>query len=136
MKRTLISLATAIGISMVPAAMLAQSAAAEYNIPFSFNAAGIELPAGRYTVSNTGVQFATLFGHGGGMNFILKPGKSDSATSHLTFYRYGNAYFLHQVTEANGTTASIKTSSAEKEIRSRWEQAQNKRAEVLLTATR
>jgi hypothetical protein len=55
MKRTVIAVAAAIGSLLVPLGITqAQTERAFYQIPFSFNAEGVELSSGRYILSSTG----------------------------------------------------------------------------------
>lgn len=137
MKRTLISIAAALGFSIVTSAvLLAQSVTAVYHVPFSFNAAGVQLPAGKYTVQATGPQASLLSGYGGGFRFITSPNLSGKPSpAHLTFYKHGNAYFLREVWQQNGTGTKIRVSEQEREMMRAELVAKNAATPVLIAAT-
>lgn len=131
MKRTLITIAAAIGMST---ALFAESAPAIYEIPFSFNAAGVELPAGRYVVSQNGVHSSTLAGHGGGMIFIRNSGLTGGKEkAHMIFSKRGNAYLLREVWQDNGTGTKITVTNQERQIQEAKEANQ---ASTVLVAAR
>jgi hypothetical protein len=119
MKRTLIAVAAAIGSLLVPVGIMrAQTERAVYQIPFSFNAEGVELSSGRYIVSSsTGTQTGVLRGaNGKGVFFIITGHLSGKdRPSYLTFNKYGDKYFLRQVWDGNAGSR-IPTSVEEREI--------------------
>lgn len=138
MKRTLITLAAALGLAIVPStSVFAQQLVALYNVPFAFNAAGVQLPSGRYIVSNTGLDASTLAGPHGSIMFSHRAGLSSKpAAGHLMFKKYGDAYFLREVWQDNGTGSKIRTSSQEKEIIRAQQLAKNSSSAVLVATSR
>jgi hypothetical protein len=138
MKRTLTAVAAAIGSLLVPfGIMRAQTERAVYQIPFSFNAEGVELSSGEYILSSRGAQTGMLRGENGkGVLFITSgtlSGKDRPA--HLTFNKYGNKYFLRQVW--NGTTGSpIPINVEEREILRNQQEAKIAPEKVSVVAQR
>lgn len=118
MKRTVIAVAAAIGSLLVPLGIMqAQTERALYQIPFSFNAEGVELSSGRYILSPTGAQTGMLRGENGkGVLFILSGMlTSKDRPAHLTFNKYGDKYFLRQVWDGK-TGSPVPISVEEREI--------------------
>lgn len=138
MKRTLISAVAALGFSIIPStALLAQSLETGYQIPFSFNAEGVQLPAGRYTLSNTGQQVSTLAGHRGSIMFLRVPGLTGKpGLAHLTFLRQGNDYVLREVWQSDGIGTRINVTDRERRIIKAQEEAKSAPPEFVLEATR
>jgi hypothetical protein len=118
MKRTVIAVAAAIGSLLVPLGITqAQTERAFYQIPFSFNAEGVELSSGRYLLSSTGSHTGMLRGENGkGVLFILSGTlTSKDQSAHLTFNKYGDKYFLRQVWDGK-TGSPVPISVEEREI--------------------
>jgi hypothetical protein len=142
MKRSLISTAAAIACSMIAStALLAQSALTMYDIPFSFNAAGIHMTAGKYTVANNGPGFGMIQGPNSSVSYLRNPNATaTSAPAHLTFYKYGNAYFLRQVWDESGRSNFIPVGKQERAIMRAQAAEQSGKttaaSEVVLTAER
>ena len=136
MKRTLFSIAAAIGFAIAPAsALFAQSSGTVYNIPFAFNAEGQQLQAGKYVVSSN-QQAGSLSGRNGGVMFISRKDLESKPTqAHLTFVKYGETYVLREVWNADGIGSKINPTSREREMM-RAEQAKNAPQTVQLVATR
>jgi hypothetical protein len=138
MKRTLTSIAAAIGSLLVPfGIMRAQTERAVYQIPFSFNAEGVELSSGKYILSSRGPQTGMLRGENGkGVLFItsgMLTNKNRSA--HLTFNKYGDRYFLRQVWDEN-TGSPIPISVEEREILRTQQEAKTVPEKVTVAAKR
>jgi hypothetical protein len=137
MKRTLTSIAAAIGFLLVPFVMRAQTERALYQVPFSFNAEGVELSSGKYILSSRGLQTGMLRGENGkGVLFIISgtlSGKDGPA--HLTFNKYGDKYFLRQVWDGN-TGSQIPISVEEREILRTQQEAKTAPANVSIVAQR
>ena len=138
MKRTLMSVAAAIGSLIVPFTTVhAQMLIPVYQVPFAFNAEGVELAPGKYTVARTGFNSATLKGDhkvGAGVMFITGQHSDKAGPSRLTFYRYGNRYFLRQVCDENGTVSKIPVSAQEREILQNQDTAKAAPAAVTIIA--
>jgi hypothetical protein len=133
MKRSLITIAAGLGLSLFSPALFA--AASTYNVPFAFNASGVQLAAGKYTVS-TNQQSGNLSGHNGGVMFLNVPDlESKPGPAHLTFYKQGGTYFLREVWQVNGIGSRIRPGSREREM-TKNQQAQNNATKVVLVATR
>lgn len=138
MKRTLISIAASLGCLILPStALLAQSATYTYDIPFSFNAAGIQMPAGHYLVTPESTTVGLLRGQGHSMLFQRTPQlNAKPRAAHLTFHKYGDAYFLREVWGQSGQGNTVKESAREREIRQTEQQARIHSKSVLVAATR
>jgi hypothetical protein len=140
MKRTLTSIAAAIGSLLVPfGIMRAQTERAVYQIPFSFNAQGVELSSGKYILSSTtGTQTGVLRGADGkGVFFIITGHLSGKdGPGHLTFNKYGDKYFLRQVWENGKSGSPIPTSIEERELLRHQQEAKNVPEKVSIVAQR
>ncbi|HZQ55827.1 MAG TPA: hypothetical protein VFB14_26750 [Bryobacteraceae bacterium] len=138
MKRTLIYIAATLGcMTLSTAALMAQSSAAAYDIPFSFDAAGIQMPAGHYLVTPESNDVGLLRGDGHGMLFQRTPQlNAKPRAAHLTFHKYGDAYFLREVWDQSGRGNTVRQSPREHELRQTIEQARVHSQTVLVAATR
>ena len=138
MKRTLISTAASLGCLIVAStALIAQSSNLNYEIPFSFNAAGIEMPAGHYSVVAQSGDVAVLRGPVRSIAFQTGPQLSAKArAAHLTFHKYGDAYFLREVWDQSGRGNKVSESPREREMRQTELQARLHPRSVLVAATR
>lgn len=141
MKRTLTSIAAALACSMVPTtALLAQSTVSVFDIPFSFNAAGVQMQAGTYKVSENSVSSGIIRGDNGAISFLRKSGSNGASSApHLTFHKYGNQYFLRQVWDKDGNGNPVAISKQEREIvraQKAEQTAKSAPADVVLAATR
>jgi len=134
----LMSMATALGCMSFAHTASAQASDAVYTVPFSFNAAGVQLPAGTYTVSDVivGGPSAILRGTEGGIVFLIGAKVNHSGPGHPTFNKYGDKYFLEEVAVENGRTSNIRLSSEEREIKRNQERAAAVSTEVTLRAQR
>jgi hypothetical protein len=139
MKRTLTSIAAAIGSLLVPfGIMRAQTERAVYQVPFSFNAEGVELSSGKYILSaSTGTQTGMLRGENGkGVLFITSGTLTNkNRSAHLTFNKYGDRYFLRQVWDEN-TGSPIPISVEEREILRNQQEAKTVPEKVTIAAKR
>lgn len=137
MKRALLSVAASISCLMLSStALSAQDGPSQYEIPFSFNAEGVDMPAGHYAVSAMSLSVGSLRGPSGSILFIRQPqlaGKPGRA--HLTFEKYGDAYFLHEVWSESGHGSSVRESSRERKLQSD-QQARIKAQTVVYMASR
>jgi hypothetical protein len=89
-------------------------------IPFEFKAGKASLPAGTYTVARQGatgnaVVLRTLRG-----GAILLPGAVADGVgggdTQLTFHRYGDRYFLHQIRFSRDREYTLPATTAEREM--------------------
>ena len=137
MKRTLISIAASLGcLILASTALVAQSQIYAYDIPFSFNAAGIDMPAGHYMVMPASSEVGILRGPGHSITFQRGPQLSAKArAAHLTFHKYGDAYFLREVWDQSGQGNTVSESPRERELRQTILQAQLHPRTVLVAAT-
>jgi hypothetical protein len=136
-KHTLTAVAAAIGSLLVPFVMRAQTERALYEIPFSFNAEGVELSSGKYILSSRGPQTGMLRGENGkGVLFITSGTLTNkNRSAHLTFNKYGDRYFLRQVWDEN-TGTPIPISVEEREILRTQPEAKTAPAKVSIVAQR
>jgi hypothetical protein len=138
-KHTLTAVAAAIGSLLVPfGTMRAQTERAVYQIPFSFNAEGIELASGEYILFSTGTQTRMLRGENGKGVFFISSGTltGNNRPAHLTFNKYGDRYFLRQVWEDSKSGSPIPVSSEEREILRHQQEAKTAPAKVSIVAQR
>ena len=142
MKRTVIAVAAAIGSLLVPfGIMRAQTERALYQVPFSFNAEGVELSSGKYILSSRGPQTGMLRGENGkGILFIISGTLSGKDPhSRLTFNKYvtpnGDRYFLRQVWDGK-TGSPMPVSIEEREILRNQQEAQTIPEKVTVAAKR
>jgi hypothetical protein len=119
----LVSSAIAIGIALTPSNAFAQtSAGVKATIPFAFQVGSKVMPAGTYIFSTQGEHLMLLRdandAHSQIITMVLP--QSDSkppATGRVTFAKYGDHYFLHQLATADSSTAySWTTGKQEKEL--------------------
>lgn len=102
MNKKLVVLAMGLGLLMTAAAH-AQSIHLKVNVPFTFTAGGVMLPAGKYDVISQGNGDKALWIR----DFNSKAGAlvlsisceslQPSLSSKLVFHRYGQRYFLSEV---------------------------------------
>jgi hypothetical protein len=112
----LVGVASLVGATTVRA----QSDGMRAVIPFEFKAGKATLPAGTYTVSQQGatsnaVQLRTLRGGA----FLLPQGAKmgvGGQETQLTFNRYGDQYFLHQIRFSRDREFTLPASLAEREM--------------------
>lgn len=138
MKRTMISIAASLGcLILASTALIAQSSNWNYDIPFSFTAAGIEMPAGHYMVMPASSDVGILRGQGHSILFQRGPQlTAKPRAAHLTFHKYGDAYFLREVWDQSGQGNTLRESPREREMRQTVLQAQLHPRTVLVAATR
>lgn len=89
-------------------------------IPFEFKAGKATLPAGTYSVTRQGatgnvVQLRTLRGGAMLLTRGSQVGTGGEATQ-LTFHRYGDRYFLHQIRFSRDREYSFPATTAEREM--------------------
>jgi hypothetical protein len=138
MKRILMSTATALGCMLFAHTASAQTSDTVYDVPFSFNAAGVQLPAGTYRVSHATPRGVAMLlrGQEGGIALLIGAKVTPSGPGHLTFNKYGDKYFLEEVAVENGRTSNIRLSSQEREMKRNQERAAAVATEVALRAQR
>jgi hypothetical protein len=89
-------------------------------VPFNFSAGTSALPAGEYTV-RIGLAPNTLWIRSADskMNLVLLSNsarfKPTPGTAHLMFNRYGDHYFLSQISDGTGSGSELPKSPAERE---------------------
>jgi hypothetical protein len=118
----LVSSALAIGIALTPSNALAQtSSGVKANIPFAFQVGSRVMPAGTYTFSKQGEHIMLLSGvdaHNRVISMVLPQNEPKApAVGKVTFAKYGDHYFLHEVSSHDSSTAySWTTGKQEKEL--------------------
>jgi hypothetical protein len=119
----LFSLALILAVSavIVSAGTAPSSRAITFDVPFDFQIGNEKYPAGKYRVSRENQNVVVIEDLEGTTAKILLGGSSGDALkafdqSNLTFYKYGNRYFLRKV---NSPTISVYVgvSRDEKEVR-------------------
>ncbi|HTB13145.1 MAG TPA: hypothetical protein VK752_16295 [Bryobacteraceae bacterium] len=128
--RTLLTLS--ISAILSPVALLAQDKITA-TIPFDFTVGAKTFSAGDYSVQrlNQGVLLIQNMKHGTGVMTMVLPGESNKAgVPVITFNRYGNRYFLSQVSN-DSQGWRLRPSKVEKELIA---QAASPRAVILAAA--
>ena len=96
--------------NLVRVSILVLGAAAAYaqgvgplkaDIPFDFNARGMSMPAGNYSIDTKNPMIVVLRSHENRVNAVVGAGAVESLTTQkegrLVFHRYGNQYFLSDI---------------------------------------
>ena len=117
--------------NLVRVSILVLGAAAAYaqgvgplkaDIPFDFNARGMSMPAGNYSIDTKNPMIVVLRSHENRVNAVVGAGAVESLTTQkegrLVFHRYGNQYFLAQVWIAGRSSGDeVRKSTTERGIR-------------------
>ena len=90
-------------------------------VPFPFTVGKTEVPAGTYTINSISQSVIAIRDHAGRSFFSVvipeRPARKDG-TPKLVFNKYGNKYFLSQVSRGLGSNVmQLPTSKLEKELR-------------------
>ena len=122
MKRFAIAMGLLASITSCP--LLAQTITLKGNVPFDFHMGKVDMPAGEYTVHQSGALVTVRSAadrHVSAMYLTLPtPAPAARANGALVFNRYGDDYFLAKVWIPNSTEGrALPTSSREKELISR-----------------
>lgn len=116
-KRLICTMATALLASVC---LNAQSAAAVFNVPFGFQTATVNLPAGEYRVDRINgsvLRVATVAGNRAVMlGTAYATAVKDDEVSTLVFHRYGDKYFLAEYRPAGCQGIGLHKGPAEKEM--------------------
>lgn len=111
-----IALATLAAIASVSPALHAQTLQARVNVPFSFDCGKAHLAAGPYsmTVDDKGILVLRQANHA--IMALTERGYTPTGhgTSQATFRRYGNRYFLTEISTAENLHIYVAESGAEK----------------------
>ncbi|MBV9155595.1 MAG: hypothetical protein JO097_04990 [Acidobacteriaceae bacterium] len=127
MKRQLTHILLSAGLALFGTLMLsAQDQKEVANIPFAFEASHTAMPAGEYTVDETGTrglfQLSDRSGHSVFMSTLLQNnGKTDNPR--LTFRHAGDQYVLAQIATSDGSEYGVSKSSIEKDLNRKLEMA-------------
>jgi hypothetical protein len=112
----LVSVASLVGGATVKA----QSNEMRAVIPFDFKAGTASLPAGTYSVTRQGATWnAVQLRSTSGGAILLPSGAADGvggAETQLTFHRYGDRYFLHQIRFSRDREYTFPATVAEREM--------------------
>jgi hypothetical protein len=113
--------AMSVATLLAGATVRAQSDELRAVIPFEFKAGQASLPAGTYTVTRgmgaagNAVQLRSL--RGGAFLLPIPDAKGGGdVAAQLTFHRYGDRYFLHQIRFSRDREFTLPTTSAEREM--------------------
>jgi hypothetical protein len=122
MKRNLFGILTTLTLALLISVPLSAQTIAKATIPFDFTVGRTHLPAGTYEISPL-AQAAILIRDSTSAKSVLtffnwkQPSRGDS-TPKLVFHRYGDKYFLSQVSRGNdGADMQLPTSKLEEEVR-------------------
>lgn len=122
MKRNLFGILTTLTLALLISVPLSAQTTTKATVPFDFTIGKIQMPAGTYEFrplshrailirdSRTAKSVLSLFNS-------EQPSRADS-TPKLVFHRYGDKYFLSQVSRGNGgAVMELPTSKLEEEVR-------------------
>ena len=122
MKRNLFGILTTSTLALLISVPLSAQTIAKATIPFGFTVGRAHLPAGTYEISPL-AQTVILIRDSRTAKSVLtyfnskEPSRGDS-TPKLVFHRYGDKYFLSQVSRGNGgAVMQLPTSKLEEEVR-------------------
>ncbi len=125
MKRVYTLLSVAVLVAALGLPLSAQTITMQANIPFAFTVGSRSLPAGEYTIRNTGNPYVLMFQAEDGSAGALTLTKHETvirtddpaADTKLVFNRYGNQYFLSEVVDGYAATGFVvPTPKAEQEL--------------------
>jgi hypothetical protein len=119
--------------------LFAQAPAVKANIPFNFTVGEKWLPAGEYTISSPDrylLQIQSADGHYKEMVIATHSFAEPGASSKLVFERYGEYYFLHQISTPASTSLNLQVASSKVEKRVRTQEARVQTGEQTLVAAR
>ena len=121
MKRLLVAMGLLASISVCP--LLAQTVVLKGKVPFDFHVGSVDMPAGEYTVQQSGsiVTVRTAEGRTVTAAYLTLPTRAEARRDGtMVFNRYGDEYFLTKVWIPNSTEGrALPTSKREKELISR-----------------
>ena len=88
-------------------------------VPFPFTVGKTEVPAGTYTIDSISHSAIAIRGMANGVLTLVSLGpESNDGTPKLVFNKYGDKYFLSQVSTGSGSAVmQLPTSKLEKELR-------------------
>lgn len=122
MKRNLFGMLTTSTLALLISVPLSAQTIAKATVPFDFTVGRAHLPAGTYEISPL-AQAVILIRDSRTTKSVLtyfnskEPSRGDS-TPKLVFHRYGDKYFLSQVSRGNGgAVMQLPTSKLEQEVR-------------------
>ena len=110
--------------SITSCSLFAQTITLKGTVPFDFHMGKVDMPAGEYTVHQSGalITVRTAQGRPVSATYLTLPTSAPSprANGALVFNRYGDDYFLTKVWIPNSSDGrALPTSSREKELISR-----------------
>jgi len=124
MKRNLITgiLTTLTLLLLISVPSAYAQATIEVTVPFNFMVGKAEMPAGTYTInrlSSSAIEIKGSTTNKSAVSIVWSEGASASASAaKLVFNRYGDSYFLSQVTRGSGANVmQLPTSKLEQEQR-------------------
>jgi hypothetical protein len=116
---------------------LAQAPAMQVNVPFNFTAGNKLLPPGTYTitlVSAGAIEIRNRAQHISIGTVVLPDNRESENGGELVFARYGNQYFLHEIScPFASMNVSLPATRSEKRVRMQEAMVQNA-SQVLLAA--
>jgi hypothetical protein len=119
MKRNLIGTLSLVVLSLCSVTGAFAQTITKGDVPFSFIAAGKELPAGQYAVSANGLSsiYITNLETGKSIMSLVRSDAPNTGGSKLVFHHYGNQYFLAEAWGAEGRAGMVAPASKlEKEL--------------------
>ena len=121
MKRNLFGILTTLTLALLISVPLSAQTIAKATVPFDFRVGQTQMPAGTYEISP--LSHAIYIRDSKTAKGVLslfnweEPSRGDS-TPKLVFHRYGDKYFLSQVSRGNGgAVMQLPTSKLEEEVR-------------------
>jgi len=121
MKRNLFGILTTLTLALLTSVPLSAQTIAKATVPFDFTVGQTRMPAGTYEISP--LSHAIVIRDSKTAKSILSLFNSEEAsrgdsTPKLVFHRYGDKYFLSQVSRGHGgAVMQLPTSKLEEEVR-------------------
>jgi hypothetical protein len=129
--------------SVLPSQLAAQSFRLRANIPFAFVMDGKTMPAGAYEISAGTILNGTVLVRNQNSNVAAMahmmaptlPGMTETDAAVLTFDRYGDRYFLAQISPGGGETG-LELNTAFEEHKALKQETANRPEKVTVLAMR
>jgi hypothetical protein len=122
MKRNFLGILTTMTVALLISVPLSAQTIAKVNVPFNFTVGHTPMSAGTYEISSPGhgaIVIRDTKAAASVMSIVnTEPSRNNDSGTKLLFNRYGDKYFLSQVSRGfGGGVMQLPTSKLEKEVR-------------------
>jgi hypothetical protein len=122
MKRNFLGILTAMTVALLISVPLSAQTIAKVDVPFDFTVGHTQMSAGTYEISSPGhgaIVIRDTKAAASVMSIVnTEPSRNNDSGTKLLFNRYGDKYFLSQVSRGfSGGVMQLPTSKLEKEVR-------------------